>query len=86
MKKYNYKTIPDLLLKKEWQTKTNAIETNFENLRNQICNTFESLEKQFSLKKNCKINKFKKKTWYRDNKNNEYGGGVSSVLKGNLFE
>ncbi|MDA9708655.1 coproporphyrinogen III oxidase, partial [Alphaproteobacteria bacterium] len=86
MTKYNYKTIPDLLHDKEWQTKTNIVETNFKNLRNHICSTFESLEKQFSTKKNFKINKFKKRTWYRDNKNNEYGGGVSSVLKGNLFE
>ena len=28
--------------------KIKSIETNFKNLRNQICNTFESLEKQFS--------------------------------------
>ena len=51
MKKYNYKTLPDLLLDKEWQIKTNTIETNFKNVRDQICNTFESLEKQFSLQK-----------------------------------
>ena len=51
MIKYNYKTIPDLLLNEEWQTKANSIENNFENIRNQICNTFESLEKQFSSKK-----------------------------------
>ena len=31
MKKYNFKTIPDLLLDKEWQIKTNTIETNFNN-------------------------------------------------------
>ena len=86
MKKYNYKTIPDLLLNEEWQIKTNIIETNFKNVRDQICHTFETLEKQFCSKNNFKINKFKKKTWCRDNKNNEYGGGVSSILKGNLFE
>ena len=51
MKKYNYKTIPDLLLNEEWQI-NHDIETNFKNLRNQICNTFESLEKQFSHNKN----------------------------------
>ena len=61
MIKYNYKTIPDLLRDEEWQIKANSIETNFKNLRNQICNTFESLEKQFSSEKNFKINKFKKK-------------------------
>ena len=36
MIKYNYKTIPDLLLDEEWQTKANSIETNFKNLRNDI--------------------------------------------------
>ena len=55
MIKYNYKTIPELLLNEEWQIKTNTIETNFKNLRNQICSTFESLEKQFSSEKNFKI-------------------------------
>ncbi len=86
MKKYKFKTIPDLLLNKEWQIKTNSVEISFKNIRNQICNTFETLEKDFSSNRNLKINKFKKKTWYRNNKNNEYGGGVSSILKGNLFE
>ena len=52
MIKYNYKTIPDLLLDKEWQIKTNTIETNFKNVRDKICNTFESLEKEFSAQKN----------------------------------
>ena len=47
MIKYNYKTIPDLLLDEEWQIKANSIETNFKNVRDQICNTFVSLEKQF---------------------------------------
>ena len=37
MKKYNYKTLPDLLLDKEWQIKTNTIETNFKSVRDQIC-------------------------------------------------
>ena len=60
MKKYNYKTIPDLLLDKEWQIKTNTIETNFKNIRNQICNTFESLEKQFSSEKILKLINLKK--------------------------
>ena len=86
MKKYNYKTIPDLLLNKEWQIKSDSIENNFKNIRDQICNTFETLEKQFSSDRNLKINKFKKKIWHRDKKKNEYGGGVSSILKGNLFE
>ena len=44
MKKYNYKTIPDLLLNEEWQVKSNTIETSFKDVRNQICNTFEILD------------------------------------------
>ena len=55
MKKYNYKTIPDLLLNEEWQIKTNIIETNFKNVRDQICHTFETLEKQFCSKNNFKL-------------------------------
>ncbi len=60
MIKYNYKTIPDLLLDEEWQIKANSIETNFKNVRNQICNTFESLEKQFSSEKILKLTNLKK--------------------------
>ena len=86
MKKYNYKTIPELLNSKEWQVKSASIESNFKNIRNKICNTFEKLEEQFCIEKNLKINKFEKKIWYRNKKKNEFGGGVSSILKGNLFE
>ena len=31
MKKYNYKTIPELLNSKEWQVKSASIESNFKN-------------------------------------------------------
>ena len=86
MKKYNYKTIPKLLINKEWQTKTDIIIDNFKNIRNEMCKTFQELEKQFSAEKKLKINKFKKNIWYRDQHKNEYGGGESAVLKGNLFE
>ena len=53
MKKYNYKTIPDLLLDEEWQIKTNTIETNFKNIRDQICNLVQ--------KKILKLTNLKKK-------------------------
>ena len=86
MKKYNYKTIPNLLLNEEWQTRSYNVESNFKTIRNRICNTFELLEKQFSRDKNLGVNKFRKKIWHRDEKKHEYGGGISSVLKGNLFE
>ncbi len=86
MKKYTYKTLPDLLLKEDWQIKAANVENHFKKIRNQICNTFQALEKQFCSEKNLKINKFKKKIWHRDINNDEFGGGTSTVLKGNLFE
>ena len=55
MKKYNYKTIPDLLLDKEWQIKTNSIETNFKNLRDQICNTLKHWKNNLVHKKILKL-------------------------------
>ena len=74
MKKYNYKTIPDLLLNREWQIKTNTIETNFKNIRNQICNTFEILEKEFSKKKISKLTNLKKKP------------GIETIKRMNMVE
>lgn len=86
MKKYNFKTMPDLLFNEEWQKKTKTIETSFKNIRNKICDSFQTLEHQFSSEKKLKVNKFKKKMWNRNQNKNEYGGGISSILKGNLFE
>ncbi len=86
MKNYNFKIIPNLMSEEKWLLKANKIETNFLEIRNQICNTFQSLENEFSLVRNLKVNKFKKKIWDRNKNKDEYGGGISSILKGNLFE
>ena len=86
MKKNRFKIIPDLMLEEKWLKKVKKIENNFLETRNQICNTFQSLENEFNLRGNFKKKNFKKKEWSRDAKKDEYGGGVSSILKGNLFE
>ena len=86
MKKYNFKTLPEILSNDEWVIKANKIENTFLNLRNTLCNSFQSLENSFSSKQDLKSNKFKKRTWKRDVNKNEYGGGISSILRGNLFE
>ena len=86
MKKYKFKILPDLLFENEWLLRAKKIENNFLGLRNQICNTFQSLENDFNLSGNHKKKVFTKKEWHRNTNKNEYGGGVSSILKGNLFE
>jgi len=52
----------------------------FTDLRDEICVSFEGIEKQFS-KDNKKII-FEKKSWDRDGG----GGGTISLMKGNVFE
>ncbi len=86
MKKYSFNTSPELLLEDKWLKKANKIENAFTNIRNQLCKAFQKLEDEFNLKKETKTNKFKKIIWERDPNKNEFGGGVSSILKGNLFE
>jgi coproporphyrinogen III oxidase len=86
MKKYNFKTLPELLSKDEWLIKTNNIEAEFLNVKKQLCKSFQKLEDEFSQSKKLKKFTFKKKIWQRDVKKNEFGGGQSSILKGNLFE
>jgi len=86
MKKYNFNTLPTLMRNSEFLLKTNIVEKRFVHLRNQICKKFQDLEHEYS-KQNClKKSVFKKNSWKRDIKKNEYGGGLSSILKGNLFE
>ncbi|OUU61776.1 MAG: coproporphyrinogen III oxidase [Alphaproteobacteria bacterium TMED62] len=74
------------MLEEKFLIKVNKIETNFLEIRNLICSTFQSLENEFNLNRNLEKKNFSKKKWRRDNNKNEYGGGVSSILKGNLFE
>ena len=59
-------------LTKEW----------FENLRDQICREFELIETEYAQKHNLSTNKFERTEWSRA----EGGGGVMSVMRGNVFE
>jgi coproporphyrinogen III oxidase len=54
----------------------------FEELRNQICESYEQIEIDFAKAHNLVAGKFIKKTWERGGG----GGGVMSILRGNVFE
>ena len=66
------------------------IEKNFYNLRNQICSSFESIEKSLTLGQNLDLppGKFNKKSWKRkpDKGFSSGGGGVMSIMHGRVFE
>ena len=65
------------------------IELYFKLLRNQICNTFENIENRSkNNKKKIGNNKFIKKSWKRkpDKGYSTGGGGVMSIMKGDIFE
>lgn len=54
----------------------------FEELRNQICSSYELIEEEYSKIKNLTPSKFERKKWQRDGG----GGGEMSLMRGNLFE
>ncbi len=54
----------------------------FKNLRNQLCDSFESIENEYAQKNDLKPGKFKRKVWDRDGG----GGGIMSIMKGHVFE
>ena len=54
----------------------------FENLRNDLCLAFEKIELEFAEGKDLEAGKFKQKSWDREGG----GGGVMSVMHGNVFE
>ncbi len=57
----------------------------FKYLQSKICEEFQSIEKEFSIKKKLKAKKFKKNIWHKSNK--EDGGGIYYILKnGNVFD
>ena len=68
----------------------NFIENNFYELRNQICSSFESIEKSLlsGNNLNLKPGKFTKKSWKRkpDKGFTSGGGGVMSIMHGRVFE
>lgn len=54
----------------------------FENLRDEICSRFEQIEAEYAVKHNLSPAKFERKAWARP----EGGGGVISIMRGNVFE
>jgi coproporphyrinogen III oxidase len=68
----------------------NFIKKNFYDLRNQICLTFENIEKSLSSGNNLSLQpgKFITKPWKRkpDEGYSSGGGGVMSVMHGRVFE
>lgn len=54
----------------------------FEDLRNQICNSYEKIEEDFAKEHKLMPSKFTRKSWDREGG----GGGVMSIMHGNVFE
>lgn len=54
----------------------------FENLRSQLCRSFELIETDYAKEKGLEPGKFHRKTWDRDGG----GGGTMSIMNGNVFE
>ena len=54
----------------------------FTSLRDQLCSSFEEIEKNFATEKGVDPAKFVRKAWKRDGG----GGGVMSIMHGNVFE
>ena len=54
----------------------------FKKLRNEICSVIESIENNNGKNKL----QFKREKWFRNNKNNDSGGGEMSLLRGKVFE
>lgn len=68
-------------------TQKNTASEWFENLRNQICNTFEDIEVKYQKEKGISKapTKFERKKWSRNN-SEDGGGGVMSIMRGHVFE
>ena len=79
------KYLPSLLTKKIWKDRSKITEFWFKNLRNNFCKEFLKLENNYNYKKGYKKVFFRKKKWKKEH-SEDFGGGVSSILKGNLFE
>ena len=77
--------LPNLLAKEIWRKRSQISESWFKNLRNTFCKEFLQLENLYNSEKGFKKVFFKQKKWKKEN-SEDFGGGVSSILKGNLFE
>ena len=80
------KKLPLILNTKLWKKRTNLSENWFFHLQSKICNKFQCLEKEYSISNNLSLKKFKKRKWIKDPDDPNMGGGISLILKGNLFE
>ena len=60
----------------------------FETLRDDLCSSFEDIEPEFAKNKGLEPGKFKRKSWDRDSGScsDNAGGGVMSIMHGNVFE
>lgn len=54
----------------------------FRDLRDKICERFEEMEQNYSIKRGLTPAKFERKVWNREGG----GGGQMSIMRGNLFE
>ena len=79
------KYLPSLLSQEVWKNRSKASEKWFKSLRNSFCEEFLKLENQYNTENSKKNLYFKKRKWNKDN-SKDFGGGTSSILKGNLFE
>ncbi|MBL4602136.1 MAG: oxygen-dependent coproporphyrinogen oxidase [Emcibacteraceae bacterium] len=58
----------------------------FEELRNQICDSFEALEDELTgVNAGREAGRFERKSWFRDD-DPKKGGGTMAVMKGRVFE
>lgn len=59
----------------------------FEKLRDDICKSFEEIEKQVPVHEGEEVGSFERTPWKRTNHDGtDGGGGVMSIMKGRLFE
>lgn len=60
----------------------------FKTLRDELCSSFEDIELEFAKNKDLEPGKFKRKSWDRESGScgENAGGGVMSIMHGNVFE
>lgn len=59
----------------------------FKKLQLEICKSFEKIEEDYRKENKLKsAGKFTRKTWRRNKKNTQGGGGTTAIMKGNVFE
>jgi coproporphyrinogen III oxidase len=58
----------------------------FETLRDRLCAAFETIEQEYAATTHAEPGRFVAKSWQRPDEAGEGGGGVTSVMKGQVFE